>query len=275
MHRGSLDHPVSKWYKVGVLSSHVHSLVMSSNGMDGSLPTSIGKLKKLCMIELATMPDLIGPLPKQLCSILTLRRLCICRCGLTGFIPDEIGNLVNLEELQLFGNQFSGAVPHSIKNLINLKLLSLGEYTGGNSFTTASLPFCLSYLHNLEALFLANCNIKGPLPEWLGNLTGNCCVLTFRCAPAETVCLFVELRQLDLQHNYVTGALPASISRLTNILYLNLKDNTGLGGVLPVDALSQLTKLNRLSLVHCAFTTTDGNTVPILQGRLPRCKIWI
>jgi Leucine-rich repeat (LRR) protein len=101
-----------------------------------------------------------------------LRRLCICRCGLTGKIPVEIGRLVGLEELQLFGNQLSGSVPSSISNLTNLKLLSLGEYTGGNSFQSEPLPQCLASLLNLEALFMANCNIRGPLPDWIGNLTG-------------------------------------------------------------------------------------------------------
>lgn len=76
--------PVSMWYKIGVLSSHVHSIVMSSNGMDGKIPASIGKLSQLRMIELATMSNLTGPIPKELCQITTLRRLCICRCGLTG-----------------------------------------------------------------------------------------------------------------------------------------------------------------------------------------------
>jgi Leucine-rich repeat (LRR) protein len=254
-HWGQHNYPVNKWYKVGVLSSHVHSIVMSSNGMTGSLPQTIGNLTQLCMIELATMPELTGSLPKSLCSIRTLRRLCICRCGLTGQIPEEIGCLLQLEELQLFGNQFSGTIPHSIKNLVNLKLLSLGEYTGGNNFSPAALPIAFSYLHQLEALFLANCNIRGPLPEWIGNLT--------------------ELRQLDLQHNQLSGILPHTIGRLTNVLYLNLKDNTQLGGTLPVNALGQLTKLNRLSLVHCAFdTSVEGQTIPVLQARLPRCKIW-
>lgn len=49
------SNPVCTWYKVGVLSSHVHSIVMSSNGMEGRLPASIGKLTQLRMIELATM----------------------------------------------------------------------------------------------------------------------------------------------------------------------------------------------------------------------------
>ena len=115
---------------MGALAGHVHSIVMSSNNMVGRLPTTIDKLVHLRMLELATMETLTGPIPKQLCSLTTLRRLCICRCGLTGKIPEEIGQLVTLEELQLFGNKLSGAIPESLGQLTNLKLLSLGEYTG-------------------------------------------------------------------------------------------------------------------------------------------------
>jgi hypothetical protein len=42
--------------QVGVLTSHVHSIVMSSNGMEGRIPASICQLTYLRMIELATMP---------------------------------------------------------------------------------------------------------------------------------------------------------------------------------------------------------------------------
>lgn len=107
-----------------------------------------------------------------MCQITTLRRLCICRCGLTGSLPEEIGLLVHLEELQLFGNRLTGKIPMSIGNLLNLKLLSLGEYTGGNDFSPGFFPPCIERLKNLEALFLADCRVKGPLPMWIGNLTG-------------------------------------------------------------------------------------------------------
>lgn len=39
--------PVSQWYKVGVLGSNVHSIVMSSNNMVGQLPDSIAHLQVL------------------------------------------------------------------------------------------------------------------------------------------------------------------------------------------------------------------------------------
>lgn len=155
-----------------MLTSHVHSLVMSSNNLEGSLPLSIGQLQHLRMIELASMPGLSGPLPLSLFTIVTLRRLCICRCDITGSIPSQLGDLVNLEELQLFGNKLVGAIPESLGKLVNLRLLSLGEYTGGNNFAPAPLPACIAKLKKLEALFMANCNVRGPLPSWIGELTG-------------------------------------------------------------------------------------------------------
>ncbi|KAJ1419176.1 hypothetical protein B484DRAFT_453487 [Ochromonadaceae sp. CCMP2298] len=246
--------PVAKWYKVGVLSSHVHSIVMSTNGMEGRIPSSVSKLTSLRMIELATMPGLVGSLPRALCGLSTLRRLCICRCGLTGRIPSEIGSLVGLEELQLFGNQLSGSIPSSLSKLTNLKLLSLGEYTGGNNFQAEALPPCLASLVNLEALFMANCNVRGAIPPWLGHLS--------------------ELRQLDLQRNDLSGSLPPCVGDLSNLLYLNVKENAQLGGVLPLEQLMRLGKLNRLSLVQCQFQDTE-HAVDVLKAHLPKCKVWI
>ena len=49
----------------------------------------------------ATMTELTGPLPRSLCALTALRRLCICRCNLVGPIPAEIGQLTALEELQV------------------------------------------------------------------------------------------------------------------------------------------------------------------------------
>ena len=83
-----------------------------------------------------------------------------------------------------------------------------------------------------------------------------------------------ELRQLDLQRNTIMGVIPPEIGQLTNLLYLNLKDNEYLSGTLPVSQLANLTKLNRLSLVHCGFVDTQ-ESVRQLQIHLPRCKIWI
>jgi hypothetical protein len=82
------------------------------------------------------------------------------------------------------------------------------------------------------------------------------------------------LRQLDLQRNTLSGPLPASIGKLQQLLYLNVKDNLGLCGRLPLSELCTLTRLNRLSLVHCSFVERDQAQDQIRRA-LPRCKLWI
>jgi hypothetical protein len=62
--------PVSEWYKVGVLGSRVHSVVMSSNNMVGPLPKNISQLTQLRMIELATMPGNTFPFLRSFVSSL-------------------------------------------------------------------------------------------------------------------------------------------------------------------------------------------------------------
>ncbi len=79
---------------------------------------------------------------------------------------------------------------------------------------------------------------------------------------------------MDLQRNALQGVLPASIGRLQNLLYFNIKDNTSLGGRLPIKELMSLTKLNRLSLIHCNFQETTASE-ELLKQALPRCKIWL
>ena len=248
--------PVSSWYKIGCLDSHVHSIVMSSNNLRGVISPGVGGLTRLRMVELATMPFLTGSLPTELCALITLRRLCICRCGLSGPIPQQIGLLVGLEELQLFGNRHTGSIPDSIGCLVNLKLLSLGEYSGGNPFEHGPIPSCISRLARLEALFLSQCNLQGVLPSWMGNLA--------------------ELRQLDLQSNNLTGSLPAEWTKLVHLGYLNLKSNQmlGAGSRLPISTIATMRRLNRLSLMDTSFVL-PRNSESELKSLFPRCKIWI
>ena len=43
-----------------------------------------------------------------------------------------------------------------------------------------------------------------------------------------------ELRQLDVQSNNLSGRIPSSIGNLSNLLYLNVKDNAKLNGELEI-----------------------------------------
>lgn len=185
-----------------------------------------------------------------------------------------------------------GPIPDSIGRLVNLRLLSLGEYTGGNGFTAAPLPDCIRHLRRLEALFMANCNLTGSIPSWIGGLTelrqldmqrnmivGECvCEYSLSNTTQKDyvlfyICLSVDLFIYTFIHS-CTGTIPEAIGNCSNLLYLNLKDNEGLCGEIPTQPLIHLTRLNRLSLVHCNFTITT-EALAELQTALPRCKVWV
>ena len=65
---------------------------------------------------------------------------------------------------------------HHFLQLHSHSLLPLSTHfsttVGGNDFTPRPLPACFASLRNLEALFMANCHLRGPLPAWIGDLTG-------------------------------------------------------------------------------------------------------
>ena len=55
-------------------------------------PVGVGAEHVINTLSTPSAPaGLCGPFSVQLCSLRGLRRLCICRCGLTGKIPSEIG----------------------------------------------------------------------------------------------------------------------------------------------------------------------------------------
>ena len=247
----SKHRPLNKWSGVGILNSHVHTLVKASGSLSGNLNFPALKIfKHIMMIEFANMPNIVGTLD-VICDLTSLRRLCICKCGVTGPIPEKIGSMTELNELQLFGNRLTGPIPSSIGNLTNLTVLSLGEYDGDNDFDAGPIPESFSNLTNLKSLFVANCNITGQIPEWIGNLT--------------------HLMQFDIQSNKLEGVIPTSLSCLTQLTYCNLKNNKfDHSSIAP---LVSLIKLNRLSIVNSgiAIEETDKDE---LKLALPYCKIW-
>jgi Leucine-rich repeat (LRR) protein len=243
---------VSHWYKVGVLTGHVCTIVMANNNLSGSNMDSLLKLPYLQMIEFVSMPYFGGQLT-PVCKLTTLQRLCIGGCNLTSQIPDSIGDLIHLDELQLFNNKLTGRIPNSIGNLTKLRLLSLGECSGGNNFTKGPIPKSLCNLKNLRSLFIAKCNLTGEIPESFGFLT--------------------NLKHLDLHSNYLVGLIPKSLSKLTQLSYCNIKNNK-LNGLISFTDLINLTNLRKFSLSNNNFLNKNEALI-YFNKLLPECKVWI
>ncbi|XP_073318001.1 receptor protein kinase TMK1-like [Primulina huaijiensis] len=168
--------------------------------------------------------------------------------GLKGPLPQNFNQLSKLQNLGLQQNQFSGSLPSFsglselryayldynnfdtipsdfFKGLVNLEVLALDNIPL-NATTGWFLPSDLQDSAQLKNLTLMNCNLAGPLPEFLGNMS--------------------SLEVLKLSLNRISGTIPESFrGSLLTILWLNGQTD-GMTG--PIDVVSSMVSLTSLWL---------------------------
>jgi len=127
---------------VWVENGHVVSIDLTSNGLDGIIPTEIGNLTNLRSLDLSMNQ-------------------------LSGTIPSVIGNLYNLQNLWLYQNNLSGSIPENIDGLGNLVSLYLHD-----NQLTGELPFNIGNLTLLTELIVENNNLSGAIPAGIVDITG-------------------------------------------------------------------------------------------------------
>ncbi|XP_061954463.1 probable leucine-rich repeat receptor-like serine/threonine-protein kinase At3g14840 isoform X2 [Populus nigra] len=202
-------------------------LALLLNSLSGGIPKELGKLSALKYLGLAGN-DLHGELPKELGNLTNLRILYLTANNfngtipttyehltnlqvfgvsgnyLSGPIPDYIGKWVNLSDLVLIGNNFSGNLPAETFSLTKLHTLWVSDVNNpGISFPKEVIP----EPNYLSSVVLRNCNINGPIPEYIGK--------------------WPQLSYLDLSFNNLNGSIPGPFPKLTK-LFLTRNKLTGL-----------------------------------------------
>ena len=132
------DRPLDSW--TGVTTDRhgrVTKLDLSGNGLEGTIPSSLGNLSNL-------------------------KELNLSGNKLTGSIPAELGNLRNLETFELGYNDLTGSIPPQLGNFSNLRQMDLNE-----NQLTGTVPPELGDLESLAILNLQCNNLTGPLPDSL------------------------------------------------------------------------------------------------------------
>ena len=187
---------VCDWYGVKCSPGMkvVERIDLSSNNLQGRLPTSVFHLRSLKTLILQdnnlfpTKTDAVDffsdihrasnleildlsstGLPKMNGignASTSLQELHLDSNNFTSTIPDEIYTLTNLKTLSLDDCNLYGEIDNSIFQLVNLVLLSLS----GNHLTS-SLPPELSYLKSLSTLRLQNNNLVGTVPASFNSMT--------------------------------------------------------------------------------------------------------
>ncbi|KAG6499830.1 putative leucine-rich repeat receptor-like serine/threonine-protein kinase At2g24130 [Zingiber officinale] len=240
---------------IGYLSS-LQQLSLSKNLLAGSIPVEFGLLRRLIYLDLDGN-QLTGAAPKTLfCNCTSLQYIDLSNNSLAGEIPlaDEC-RLPDLKFILLWSNNFVGPIPLALSNSSKLEwidfesnrlsgvlpsaifdkmpflqylYLSYNNLSSHDSNTNLA-PFFASLINcsRLQELELAGNNLGGRIPLLLGDLS-------------------VNLVQLHLDDNAISGPIPPNISNLLNLTYLNLSHNY-LNGSIPPD-LSPLRKLERVYL---------------------------
>jgi Leucine-rich repeat (LRR) protein len=163
-------------------NGRVFDIDMEHSNMWGTIPDSIGTLKYLRSLRLASN-------------------------ALSGTIPASIGNLTNLNELIIADAQFNGTVPVEIFSLPFLEKLLIGD----NPNLSWTIPPQIGNLKRLQSFSARNTGLRGTIPDEISqlkklkflvldsnNLTGT--VPSLKSAPL--------LIQLYLYDNQLTGTIP-------------------------------------------------------------------
>ncbi|XP_065622165.1 LRR receptor-like serine/threonine-protein kinase HSL2 [Quercus suber] len=116
-------------------------LHLRSNDITDSIPSFLGNLHVLTLLELISNPLMPSPLPLEIGNLIKLEIMYFSSLNLIGTILDSIGKLVTLKNLDLSNNSLFGEIPESIGGLKIIKQIELyqNNLSGGLPETIANL----------------------------------------------------------------------------------------------------------------------------------------
>ncbi|MCO5593573.1 hypothetical protein L7F22_047588 [Adiantum nelumboides] len=249
---------------LGALSA-LKVLILYENNLSGSLPASIGNLSKLQRLCLSGNSAISGAIPASFSKLSSLQLLDLSNNGLAGTLPAGIGGMASLQRLRLYGNKIGGSIPASFgllsklynadlgfnrlsgripdgfarglssllflylennlitglpANLRNLTSLQWVDLTN-NPIATSDAIAGLATAPLLSQIELASCGLKGSFPSWVSRLP----------QPDFTRLSHEVTPSLTLSNNAISGPIPASLGKLTNLVGLSLDRNQLTGSI--------------------------------------------
>ncbi|GAX15588.1 hypothetical protein FisN_3Hh058 [Fistulifera solaris] len=217
---------------------HLESFALSSNNLEGTLPSSLAHAS-------------------------SLTELFLDQNGLWDNPLSTINHMKQLEFLFLDQNQFEGALDHTfVRQATKLQALDVS----GNKFTSEVFPSHLFKYSNLQLIDMSQNELKGSIPD---NIALNDVMKFFAVYDnhlmwqiPQRISNLKSLEHLDLSYNYFNGTMPSELFQMPSLKRLFMSANPDLDrGTVPSD-LSNMTGLTELSL---KFTNRIG-TLPDISA---------
>ncbi|CAM8951281.1 unnamed protein product [Rhodiola kirilowii] len=249
----------------GFVTSKVIKLVLSNQGLKGTISPSIGYLDQLHLLDLS-LNHLQGRLPADLSNLQLLEVLDLSHNMLVGSVSDAFSGLKSVISVNISSNSFDGhlfdlrpytslAVLNVSSNLfsgeLNLELcnssnriqildMSMNHFTG----TLEGIGSCGEYLKQLH---LDSNSFSGHLPKSLFSIR--------------------SLEQLTVSNNNLTGQIGDDLSKLYNLRSLVIFSNRFVG-TFP-NVIGNLTKLEKL----CAHSNRFIGNLPTTLAHCDKLQV--
>ncbi|XVF43420.1 hypothetical protein PTKIN_Ptkin02bG0038800 [Pterospermum kingtungense] len=217
-------------------------LVAHSNQFSGRIPSSLSNSPTISLLNLRNN-SLEGSIELNCSAMVALNSLDLATNKFTGPLPNNLPLCRQLKIVNLARNNFSGQIAESFKEFHSLSHLSLANSSLHNlSYSLQILQQCRNlstlvltlnfpdetlpddpnlHFQKLKVLVIANCKLKGSIPQWLRNV--------------------IDLQLLDLSWNHLTGTIPQWFGSYRDLFYLDLSNNS-LSGEIP-KSLTELPSL--------------------------------
>ncbi|KAL3920777.1 MAG: hypothetical protein SGILL_003086, partial [Bacillariaceae sp.] len=190
-----------QWFGVQCLFLDTFSsLDLQNNKLQGQIPTIIGSVPTLLLLDLSANPSISGTIPSELSKITALSQLALADAQLSGSIPTEFGELTRANFLNFANNSLSGTIPSEIFGIETLETFAIS-----NNDLSGSIPSEIGEATGLVILQLGRNELTGLLPSEISNLS--------------------RLEYLNLRNNQLSGSIPSSIWELTTLEMINFVDS--------------------------------------------------
>ncbi|XP_040945832.1 receptor-like protein EIX1 [Gossypium hirsutum] len=194
------------------------SVDLENNSLSGVIPSSMGSLNLLQSLHLRKN-NLSGVLPSSLQNCTRLLAIDLGENHFVGNIPGWIGEkLSDSIIISLGSNRFQGQIPDNLCSLSYLTILDLAHNN-----LSGTIPKCFM---NLSAM-AANQNSSNPISYAFGHFGTSLetLLLMIRGILLEYSSTLQLVTSMDLSDNNLAGEIPAGMTDLLGLRFLNLSNN--------------------------------------------------